>query len=73
LFTVERITLAAAVNVSTRADEPFYRGDEPERSPSHRRHFAKVRRCVDITAMLKTRWPAPKTLRCTQGCAIIGV
>ena len=36
---------AAAVIVSTRADEPFFRGDEPERSSSpHRRHFAKVRR-----------------------------
>ena len=35
LFTVGRITSAAAVIVSTRADEPFFRGDEPERSPSH--------------------------------------
>ena len=26
---------AAAVIVSTRADEPFFRGDDPERSPSH--------------------------------------
>ena len=36
---------AAAVWISTRADEPFFRGDEPERSSSpHHRHFAKVRR-----------------------------
>jgi hypothetical protein len=37
-----RIKSAAAVIVSTRADEPFFRGDEPERSPSpHRRRFAR--------------------------------
>jgi len=35
MFTVGRIKSAAAVIVSTRADEPFFRGDEPERSPSH--------------------------------------
>jgi len=35
LFTVARIKSATAVIVSTRADEPFFRGDEPERSPSH--------------------------------------
>jgi len=45
MCTVARIKSAAAVIVSTRADEPFFRGDEPERSPSpHRRRFAKVRR-----------------------------
>ena len=27
--------IAAAVIVSTRADEPFFRGVEPERMPSH--------------------------------------
>jgi hypothetical protein len=44
MFTVGRIKSAAAVIVSTRADEPFLRGDEPERSSSpHRRRFAKVR------------------------------
>jgi hypothetical protein len=41
LFTVARIESAAAVIVSTRADEPFFRGDEPERkSQPHRRRFA---------------------------------
>jgi hypothetical protein len=34
LFTVGRITSAAAIIVSTGADEPFFRGDEPERSAS---------------------------------------
>jgi len=29
MFTVGRIRSAAAVIVSTRADEPFFRGDEP--------------------------------------------
>jgi hypothetical protein len=42
MFTVERLKSAAAVIVSTRADEPFFRGDEPERSPSHT--VAKVQR-----------------------------
>ena len=35
LCTGARITSAAAVIVSARADEPFFRGDDPERSPSH--------------------------------------
>jgi len=35
LFTIGRIKSAAAVIASTRAGEPFFRGDEPERSPSH--------------------------------------
>jgi hypothetical protein len=35
MFTVGRTKSAAAVIMSTRADEPFFRGDEPERSPSH--------------------------------------
>ena len=35
----------AAVIVSTRADEPFFRGDDPERSPCHTAgRFAWVRR-----------------------------
>jgi len=33
MCTVARIKSAAAVIVSTRADEPFFRGDELERSP----------------------------------------
>jgi hypothetical protein len=45
LFTVGRITSAAAVIVSTRADEPFFRGDEPERrARPNRRHFGKLPR-----------------------------
>jgi hypothetical protein len=35
LFTVARIRTAAAVIVRTAADEPFFRGVEPERMPSH--------------------------------------
>jgi hypothetical protein len=35
LFTVARIGTAAAGIGSTRADESFFRGDEPERSPGH--------------------------------------
>jgi hypothetical protein len=35
LFTVAWIRLAAAVIVSACAHEPFFRGVEPERSPSH--------------------------------------
>jgi hypothetical protein len=45
LCTVARIKSAAAVIVNTRADEPFFRGDEPERSSGpHRRRFVTVRR-----------------------------
>ena len=45
MFTVGRINQPPPSSISTRADEPFFRGDEPERSPSpHRRRFAKVRR-----------------------------
>jgi hypothetical protein len=35
LFTVPRIRSAAAVIVSARADEPFFRGVEPERRRSY--------------------------------------
>jgi hypothetical protein len=35
LCTVARIKSAVAAIVSTRADEPFFRGVEPERTPSH--------------------------------------
>lgn len=34
MFTVERLKSAAAGIVSTRANEPFFRGDEPERPPA---------------------------------------
>jgi len=55
MFTVGRINQPPPSSFSTRADEPFFRGDEPERRPSpHRRRFAKVRRCTDATDMLKT-------------------
>jgi len=50
LFTVARIKSAAAVIVSTRADEPFFRGDEPERSPSH-------------TAVTSPSWPLRRRYR----------
>ena len=61
MFTVERLKSAAAVIVSTRADEPFFRGDEPERSPSpHRRRFAEVCGGTDATDMLKTRYSTVK-------------
>jgi len=43
IVTVARIKSAAAVIVSTRAGEPFFRGDDPERSPPHRGRFASVR------------------------------
>jgi hypothetical protein len=44
MFTVGRINQPPSSSISRRADEPFFRGDEPERSPSpHRRRFAKVR------------------------------
>jgi hypothetical protein len=33
MFTVARISSAAAGSVSTRADESFFRGVEPERGP----------------------------------------
>ena len=55
LCTVARIKSAAAVIVSTRADEPFFRGDEPERSPQpHRCRFASVpvsQRCRDVKTL----------------------
>jgi hypothetical protein len=35
LFTVARIRSAAVAIVRARADEPFFRGVEPERSSSH--------------------------------------
>jgi hypothetical protein len=35
LLTIARIEISRAVIVSTRADEPFFRGVEPERSHSH--------------------------------------
>jgi hypothetical protein len=55
MFTVGRINQPPPSSFSTRADEPFFRGDEPERRPSpHRRRFAKVRRCTDATDILKT-------------------
>jgi hypothetical protein len=54
LFTVARIKPAAAVIVSTRADEPFFRGVEPERGRSHAvvasRH---VRQALRATVRLK--------------------
>jgi len=44
MFTVGRIKPPPPSSISRRADEPFFRGDEPERSTSpHRRRFAKVR------------------------------
>ena len=57
LFTVARITSAAAVIVSTRADEPFYRGDEPERRPSHT--VVASPRCADVprTDIVKDEGP----------------
>ena len=52
LCTVARITSAAAVIVSTRADEPFFRGDDPERSPRHTAVASP--RCANATEMSKT-------------------
>jgi hypothetical protein len=45
MFTVERINQPPPSSISTRADEPFFRGDEPERRPRlRRRRFVKLRR-----------------------------
>jgi hypothetical protein len=52
--TVARITSAAAVIASTRADEPFFRGDEPERSPSQTASLRQVRRYGHVEGALIT-------------------
>jgi hypothetical protein len=54
LFTVGWIKSAAAGIGSTRANEPFFRGDEPERSPSQPSSLRQGARWADATDILKT-------------------